>query len=83
VEFELDQPEVAAEQLHGMEGVVDVQRNGARVEITVRDGSARLVGLIEALRPFGIHAVRMGEASLEDAFLHFTGHRIGPGGDLT
>jgi ABC-2 type transport system ATP-binding protein len=83
VEFELDQPEVAAEKLHVMEGVVDVQRNGARVEITIHDGSARLVALIEALRPFGIRAVRMWEASLEDAFLHFTGHRIGPGGDLT
>ncbi len=82
VEFELDQPELAAEKLHGMDGVVCVQRNGARIEVTVREGSARLVSLIEALRLFGIRAVRMREATLEDAFLLFTGHRIGPGGDL-
>ena len=63
--------------------VRSVRREGPRVEVTVRDAPARLVGLIEALSPHGIRAVRMREATLEDAFMYFTGHGIGPGGEPT
>jgi ABC-2 type transport system ATP-binding protein len=82
VEFELERPEVAEEVLRKMAGVRSLERTGPRVEVTVRSASAELVGLIEAVRPHGIHAVRMREATLEDAFLHFTGHRISPEGEL-
>lgn len=82
VEFELDRVEPAAHTLHGRPSVRSVRTNGALVEITVRSAGSELVSLIEAVRPHGIRAVRMREASLEDAFLHFTGHTIGPEGEL-
>ena len=81
VELELDRPEAAESALRGP-GITALRREGSRLEVTVRDASAELAGLIERVRPFGIRGVRMREVTLEDAFLHFTGHRIGPGGEL-
>ncbi len=80
VEFELDRPGPAAEALRAP-NVTAVRAGDSRVEVTVKNASAELVGLIGRAGPFGIRAVRMREVSLEDAFLHFTGHRIGPGGE--
>jgi ABC-2 type transport system ATP-binding protein len=82
VEFELGRPEPAVQALRAMAGVQFLEQDGPRVGVTVRNASAELVALIEAVRPCGIHAVRMHEATLEDAFLHFTGHRIGPEGEI-
>ncbi len=82
VEFELDQAEAAAPALRGCPAVRAIRRDGVRVEVTVRNASEGIVPLIEAARPYGIRAVRMREVTLEDAYLHFTGHRIGPGGEL-
>jgi ABC-2 type transport system ATP-binding protein len=81
VEFDLDRAEPAESALR-VDDSTSVRRQGSRVEITVDNASAELVTLIERARPFGIRAVRMREVSLEDAFLHFTGHRIGPGGEV-
>lgn len=82
VEFEVERSAEAAEELRRCAAVVGARADGTRIEVTVRDAASALVGLIEEVRPFGIHAVRMREATLEDAFLHFTGRTIGPEGEL-
>jgi ABC-2 type transport system ATP-binding protein len=82
VEVELDRPEEGASALRACPSVRAVRTEGARVEATVRRAAAELPSLVDALRPHGIRAVRMREVRLEDAFLHFTGHTIGPEGEL-
>ena len=82
VELELERPEPAEQALRRLGCVSEVHREGAELRVTVRNAATELVGLIEAVRTFGVRGVRMREASLEDAFLHFTGHGIGPSGEL-
>jgi hypothetical protein len=48
----------------------------------VENAATRLPGLLDVAREAGVRAVRMHEANLEDAFLHYTGHHIDPEGNL-
>jgi ABC-2 type transport system ATP-binding protein len=50
--------------------------------LTVKNAPTQIVSVIESLKPFGIRAVRMREVNLEDAFVHFTGHKIDIAGNL-
>jgi ABC-2 type transport system ATP-binding protein len=82
VEFELDDSEAGSARLRELPSVAAVRTVGSVIQATVSHAPSELVALIEVVRPYGIHAVRMHEVSLEDAFLHFTGRTIGPGGEL-
>jgi ABC-2 type transport system ATP-binding protein len=81
VEFELDDARAAAAALEALPRIEGVHATNGAVAVTVEDAPAQLVTLVEAVRPHGIHAVRMREANLEDAFLALTGHGIGPDGE--
>ena len=50
--------------------------------VKVKHAPTELVALVEELKPQGIRAVRMREVNLEDAFVHFTGHKIDAAGNL-
>ena len=82
IELELDRPEDALASLRAKPNVEDAWIENQIVIVTVKHAPTQLVGLIEALKPFGIHAVRMREVNLEDAFVHFTGHKIDAEGNL-
>jgi ABC-2 type transport system ATP-binding protein len=82
IEMELDRPEDALPLLRAKPNVRDVWMENRTVVITVEHAPTELVPLIETLKALGIHAVRMREVNLEDAFVHFTGHKIDTAGNL-
>ncbi len=82
IEFELERAEEALTELRRQKGGYDAWRENDMVVLTVRQAATQLVAFVEVLKPFGIHAVRMREVNLEDAFVHFTGHKISASGDL-
>lgn len=82
----LREPEAATAALRALPEVHSVAADaaagdsGARLQITTRDGPRRLPALLEAARPFGVEEVWLHRPSLEDVFLHHTGHAFEPGG---
>lgn len=82
IEFELARPEVALRLLRADSAVRDAWLEERTVLVTVEDAATQLVSFIEKLRAFEIHALRVREANLEDAFVYFTGHKIDATGNL-
>jgi len=76
----------AAGAAEAVRAVADVQvalddgknGTGARLRIITPDGPRRLPALLEAARGFGVEEVRLHRPSLEDVFLHHTGHPFEP-----
>ena len=82
IELELDRPEEVPARLRPKPNVQDAWIENRIVMVKVKHAPTELVGLIEELKPYGIRAVRMREVNLEDAFVHFTGHKIDAEGNL-
>jgi len=82
IELELERPEDALPLLRAKPNVQDVWIENRIVIVKVQHAPTELVALIEALKPLRVHAVRMREVNLEDAFVHFTGHKIDAAGNL-
>ncbi len=82
IELELDRPEQALPLLRPKPNVQDAWIEKGTVMVKVKHAPTELVGLIEEVKPLGIRAVRMREVNLEDAFVHFTGHKIDAEGNL-
>lgn len=82
IEIEFDDPELGASLLRSRSDVSALSVDGRSVSLTVESAARRLPELLDVARAGGVHAVRMREANLEDAFLHYTGHRIDPEGNL-
>ena len=76
--FELDRAADAAECLSRQEGVrgvvCETEGEPVRFRVTVSDGPRRLAALVDAARPYGIREVTLHRSSLEQVFLHHTGH---------
>jgi ABC-2 type transport system ATP-binding protein len=81
IEIEFADPAKGADLLRSRAGVRAVSVNGQSVSLTVSSAATRLPELLDVAREGGVRAVRMREANLEDAFLHYTGHRIDPEGN--
>jgi ABC-2 type transport system ATP-binding protein len=82
IEIEFADPEKGAELLRSRAKVLALGVNGGSVSLTVESAATRLPELLDVAREGGVRAVRMREANLEDAFLHYTGHRIDSEGNL-
>ena len=82
IEVELDATDGALARVLELEGIEAGELRGDTAVLTVSNAPGRIVAVIEALKPLGVRAVRMREANLEDAFLHFTGHRMDSTGNL-
>ncbi len=82
IELELDRPEEALPLLRTKPNVQDAWIEKRTVMVKVKHAPTELVALVEELKPQGIRAVRMRKVNLEDAFVHFTGHKIDAAGYL-
>lgn len=68
-----------AEQLLAVvDGVqtVDVSEGDRELRVVLADGSKRLAGLLDRIRHCGVVDVRMERPTLENVFLHHTGHDL-------
>ncbi len=79
VRIRLAKADGIAERLRGLAGVVSVEReeedDGAAVlRILIENGPERLPGLLDGLRPFRVLEVHLERPTLENVFLHHTGH---------
>ena len=82
IEFDLTRAEDALRVMRAEPHVQDAWIEDRALIVTVENASTQLVSFIEVMKPYEIHAVRMREVNLEDAFVHFTGHKIDPEGNL-
>lgn len=84
VQLVLERPGDVAARVESVAGVVRISMVPAGpeqtvgVEVTVADGPRRLASILDAVRPFGIREVRLHRPTLEDVFLHHTGHPFEP-----
>jgi ABC-2 type transport system ATP-binding protein len=78
VELELGRPNEALAAISAVPNVRGLATEGGVIVVTLEDAPAQLAALVQTVRHFDLKAVRMREANLEDAFLHFTGHGIEP-----
>ncbi len=73
----------AAEVLRPADGVLKVMADGPQVVAWVAQGATALPALITALERAGVavQAATVGRPTLNDVYLHYTGHRYASGGD--
>lgn len=64
--------------LRAVEGVIDVALNGGTVNARVTHGATAMPTLINTLERAGVNvrAVTLSRPSLDDVYLHYTGHRF-------
>lgn len=75
VYFTVERSDGAAEKLGALPGVRGVETLGeGRLRLTVESGPRNLAGLVEAVASHGIIEVDMRRPTLEEVFLHHTGH---------
>lgn len=85
VTLDLNGPiEGVADLLRPVEGVLEVMPNGATVRARVAQGATAVPTLITALEraSVGVQAVTLSRPSLDDVYLHYTGHRFAAGDNL-
>ncbi len=88
VSLELEKGEGAEDRLRAVAGVVRVEPDptlprppaSVRLAVTTADGPRRLPALLEVVRPNGLVAVDLHRPTLEEVFLHHTGHVFEPPG---
>ncbi len=83
IELELERPDGALASLGTSPDLHDAALEGHTARLTVRDAPTQIAPLIEALKPFGIRAVRVRQVTLEDAFVQLTGQTIDVQGNLS
>ena len=83
VRIELERATGAAAALERVEGVHHVVREGGPegegatvFRVTLPDGPKRLASLLDAVRAFGVVEVNLNRPTLDQVFLHHTGHRF-------
>jgi ABC-2 type transport system ATP-binding protein len=83
VRIELERATGAAAALERVEGVHHVVREGGPegegatvFRVTLPDGPKRLASLLDAVRAFGVVEVNLNRPTLDQVFLHHTGHRL-------
>ncbi|MDQ3656697.1 MAG: ATP-binding cassette domain-containing protein [Chloroflexota bacterium] len=79
VTLEVDtETSVVAAALRPLDGVLDVIPNGASVIARVTQGATAIPALVTALeqRGVGVQSVSLSRPSLDDVYLHYTGHRF-------
>ncbi|MHB8055202.1 MAG: hypothetical protein ACYDH3_08150, partial [Candidatus Aminicenantales bacterium] len=66
------------ETFRSLSWVKKYARRGAEVNLTLEKGERRIAEIVTLVQHCGavIECVRLREPSLEDVFLHFTGHTI-------
>lgn len=80
VTMEVDtETEVVAAALTPVAGVIDVIPNGRSVVARVAQGATAIPTLVTVLeqRGVGVQSVSLSRPSLDDVYLHHTGHRLG------
>ncbi len=80
VTLEVDtETEVVAAALKPVDGVIDVIPNGRSVVARVAQGATAIPTLVTVLeqRGVGVQSVSLSRPSLDDVYLHHTGHRLG------
>jgi ABC-2 type transport system ATP-binding protein len=81
VRVALDRLDDASVALKRVEGVTSVEVGDGAARVTLAEGARRLPALLDAARPFGVREVTMHRPTLEDVFLHHTGHAFEADGE--
>ncbi len=74
----VERPEDARRALEATPWVRNPEIDGPRIRIALRDAAQRLPALVDALRDSGIVELTLHRPTLEDVFLHHTGHSFEP-----
>jgi ABC-2 type transport system ATP-binding protein len=79
------QSEEATNALAGMEAILEIVPNGHGILVRVDNGAAAIPSLVNRLERAGIavQEVTMSRPTLDDVYLHHTGHRFSAAGDET
>ncbi len=83
VELEVTDTLRATRTISGLEGVYEVIPNGQAVIARVAQGATAVPSLITALEHegVGVESVTLSRPSLDDVYLHYTGHRYSAAGE--
>lgn len=83
VELEVTDTRRATATITGLEGVYEVIPNGHAVLARVQQGATAVPSLITALERegVGVESVTLSRPSLDDVYLHYTGHRYSAAGN--
>jgi ABC-2 type transport system ATP-binding protein len=76
-------PDLTADLLGSLDGVLDVVLDGPTVLVRVAQGATAIPGIVSVLERAGVDlkAVTLSRPSLDDVYLYYTGHRFGSSGE--